>query len=123
MATEPTKAEIALQEQVDKLTAENKTLKDQAKTNETELKKLRKSDTDNTKAIADLKEKNSSAEEELKASKKEFEDYKAEHENTVKESSDLVIQKRQEVQKMMNSRQLIKEKAKEFVTFLEENLK
>ena len=41
MATGATEAEKALQDKVDTLTAENKTLKDQAKKDEAEIKKLK----------------------------------------------------------------------------------
>ena len=123
MATETTEAEKALQGKVNTLTAENKTLKDQAKKDEAEIKKLKDSDTKNTKIIGDLKEKNSASAEELKNSKQEFEEYKTAHESAVKELDDLTVQKRQEVQGMMQKRTAAQERSKEFFKFIEETLK
>lgn len=123
MPNEQTTAEKALQEKVDSLTTENKELKSQAKKDEAEIKKLKDADTKNSQDLADLKEKNSKVSEELQNSKEEFANYKEMHDQVVKETTDLTIQKRQEVQGLIQKRQVIKDEAVKFMKFLEDTLK
>lgn len=123
MATEPTDNEKTLQDQLKALASENNDLKKEVKKKDEEIKTLTSADAKNSKEIGDLKEKLSKSDEDLKAAIKEFEDHKKEHEDVLKEGTDLTIKKRQELQDLMKTRTLVKEKLKEFSDFLEKTLK
>jgi chromosome segregation ATPase len=130
MANEVTKAEEALQRKVDALTEENTTLKTDngnlqkdAKAKDDEIKKLKDADAKSSTEIGALKEKISTSDSDLKTAKKEFEDYKTEHEGSVKESTDLIIKKREEIQAIIKNREILKEAGKKFMDLIDKTLK